>query len=156
MLNSAENKTCSAYIQKINANNLYFFSCKAELNMKFFVLINIKMPTIVGILIFISTKNSCSTELSMKMFYNLRPRFHELSRAQDFVNGWKDSPLFRLIPLLNFNQTCSKPLHLRLLSMYLKRNKSKVGQKKPPRFQCFCVRTDACVYGKTLGDNYKA
>ena len=57
MLNSAENEICSTY-KKLNANNLYFFSCKAELSMKFFLLINIKMPTIVGILIFISRKNS--------------------------------------------------------------------------------------------------
>ena len=40
--------------------------------MKFFLLINIKMPTIVGILIFISRKISCSTELSE--FYNLESR----------------------------------------------------------------------------------
>ena len=53
MLNSAENEICSAY-KKLNANNLYFFPAK---QMKFFLLINIKMPTIVGILIFISRKN---------------------------------------------------------------------------------------------------
>ena len=56
MLNSAENEICSAY-KKLNTTNLNFFSCKAELNMKFFLLINIKMPTFVGILIFISRKN---------------------------------------------------------------------------------------------------
>ena len=32
------------------------FSYSTQLSMKFFVLINIKMPTIVGILIFISRK----------------------------------------------------------------------------------------------------
>ena len=34
--------------------------------MLFFLLINVKMPTIVGILTFMSRKNSCSVELNMK------------------------------------------------------------------------------------------
>ena len=34
--------------------------------MLFFQLKNVKMPTIVGILTFMSRKNSCSTELSME------------------------------------------------------------------------------------------
>ena len=34
------------------------FSCSTQLNMKFFMLINVKMPTIVGILTFMSGKNS--------------------------------------------------------------------------------------------------
>ena len=34
------------------------FLCSAQLNMKFFLLINVKMPTIVGILTFMSVKNS--------------------------------------------------------------------------------------------------
>ena len=34
--------------------------------MLFFLLIKVKMPTIVGILTFMSRKNSCSAELSMK------------------------------------------------------------------------------------------
>ena len=34
------------------------FSCLAQLSMKFFLLITVKMPTIVGILIFMSWKNS--------------------------------------------------------------------------------------------------
>ena len=66
------------------------FSCSTQLSMNFFLLIHIKMPTIVGILIFMSGKNSilglsepkkpnflileslrafkipCSTQLSMK------------------------------------------------------------------------------------------
>ena len=56
MLNSAENEICSAY-KKLNTTNLNFFPCKAELSMKFFMLINNKMLTIVGILIFISRIN---------------------------------------------------------------------------------------------------
>ena len=34
------------------------FSCSTQLSMKFFLLINVKMPTIVGILTFRSGKNS--------------------------------------------------------------------------------------------------
>ena len=34
------------------------FSCSAQLSMKFFLFINVKMPTIVGILTFMSRKNS--------------------------------------------------------------------------------------------------
>ena len=33
------------------------FSCSTQLNMKFSLLINMKMPTIVGIYIFINRKN---------------------------------------------------------------------------------------------------
>ena len=35
-----------------------FFSCLAKLSVIFFLLINVKMPTIVGILTFLSSKNS--------------------------------------------------------------------------------------------------
>ena len=34
------------------------FSCLTQLSMNFFLLINVKMPTIVGILTFVSGKNS--------------------------------------------------------------------------------------------------
>ena len=34
------------------------FSCSTQLSMKFFLLINVKMPTIVGILTFMNMKNS--------------------------------------------------------------------------------------------------
>ena len=33
-------------------------SCSTQLSMKFFLLINVKMPTVVGILIFIGRKNN--------------------------------------------------------------------------------------------------
>ena len=36
------------------------FSCSTQLNMKFILLINVKMPTIVGILTFISRINTTS------------------------------------------------------------------------------------------------
>ena len=34
------------------------FSCSTQLSLKFFLLINVKMPTIVGILTFVNRKNS--------------------------------------------------------------------------------------------------
>ena len=34
------------------------FSCSTQLSIKFFLLINVKMPTIVGILTFMSRKNT--------------------------------------------------------------------------------------------------
>ena len=34
------------------------FSCSTQLSMNFFLLVNVKMPTIVGILTFMSGKNS--------------------------------------------------------------------------------------------------
>ena len=44
--------------------------------MLFFLLINVKMPIIVGILKSMSRKISYSVEFSMKKFYNLGARFH--------------------------------------------------------------------------------
>ena len=41
--------------------------------MLFFPLINVKMPTIVGILTFMSRKISCSVESSMKSFITSGP-----------------------------------------------------------------------------------
>ena len=71
MLNSAENEICSAY-KKINTNYLNFFSCKAELSMKLLLPINIKMPTLVSILIFIGWKNFMLIWVEYeKSFYNL-------------------------------------------------------------------------------------
>ena len=37
---------------------IHLFSCSTQLSMEFFMLINVKMPTIVGILTFMSGKNS--------------------------------------------------------------------------------------------------
>ena len=46
------------------------FSVTNHENQSFIPLIIDKMPTIVGILTFMSRKISCSAELSMRMFYN--------------------------------------------------------------------------------------
>ena len=52
---------------------LKLFSCSTQLSMRFFLLINVKMPTIVGILIFRSRKNSIldlSEPKKSQIFYN--------------------------------------------------------------------------------------
>ena len=49
--------------------------------MLFFLLINVKMPTIVGILTFMSRKISCSTELSMKKVLQPRGQVSALALA---------------------------------------------------------------------------
>ena len=65
MLNSTENEICSAY-KNLNTNNFNFFPAKQSWAWFFFLQINIKMPTIVGILIFISRKIFMLNSLSMK------------------------------------------------------------------------------------------
>ena len=42
------------------------FSCSTQMSMEFFLLINVKMPTIVGILTFMSGKIAFSAYLSLK------------------------------------------------------------------------------------------
>ena len=51
------------YINKVGITEscpegIKHFSCSTQLSMKFFLLINVKMPTIIGILTFISGANS--------------------------------------------------------------------------------------------------
>ena len=55
MLNSAEHEICPANKSQITNNGKFFHS---KLSMKISLLINMKMPTIVGIFIFISRENS--------------------------------------------------------------------------------------------------
>ena len=89
------------------------FSCSIQLSMKFFLLINVKMPTIVGILTFMNRKNSIlglsepeKAELSWyfytyeylkfhaqlswarKKFYNLGARF-SLTLGERYQNVFK-------------------------------------------------------------------
>ena len=45
------------------------FSCSTQLSMKFAMLINVKMPTIVGILTFISMINTTSERLKVRNFF---------------------------------------------------------------------------------------
>ena len=48
----------SAVQEQSGPQVIKLFTCSTQLSMKFFLLINIKMPTIVGILTFLSGKNS--------------------------------------------------------------------------------------------------
>ena len=45
------------------------FSCSTQLSTKFILLINVKMPTIVGILTFISMINATSERLKARKFF---------------------------------------------------------------------------------------
>ena len=56
MLNSDEHEVLNAH-KYINIKKLKFFSCSDKPRMVFFLLINVKMPTTVGILTFTSRKN---------------------------------------------------------------------------------------------------
>ena len=63
--------SCSAQLSMkfcIKDNNIkkFGFLGSDKPRMLFFPLMNVKMPTIVGILTFMSRKFSCSVELSMK------------------------------------------------------------------------------------------
>ena len=48
------------------------FSWSTQLSMKFILLINVKMPTIIGILTFISMKNTISERLKARNFFICR------------------------------------------------------------------------------------
>ena len=48
------------------------FSCSTQLSTKFILLINVKMPTIVGILTFISMINTTSKRLKARNFFICR------------------------------------------------------------------------------------
>ena len=77
---------------KISSSSAFLGSDRPR--MLFFLLINVKMPTIVGILTFMGRKKSCSAELSMKILYNLGAAFglhsagHAVSVLINFVNSW--------------------------------------------------------------------
>ena len=45
-------------VERIGPEVIKLFSCSTQLSMKVFLLINVKMPTYVGILTFMSGKNS--------------------------------------------------------------------------------------------------
>ena len=86
MLNSAEHEICSAYKKLDTITKLS--SCTAELSMKFFLLINIKMPTIVSILIFISRKNFMLNWIEYDFFFIwvLRPFQEYFTYIEPIVN----------------------------------------------------------------------
>ena len=100
MFNSSEHEILPANKQQITDKHSWF-SCSEKLSVKFSMLMKMKMPTLVGIFIFISRKNfmafsylsaekiSCSAELRWKKkFHNLRARkgsdqsAHQLSLSE--------------------------------------------------------------------------
>ena len=87
-------RVCCSHATKIGLEVIKLFSCSTQLNMKFILLINVRMPTIVGILTFVGRIITASesfkarkiltfqhfrfygqlkfhAELSMKIVYNL-------------------------------------------------------------------------------------
>ena len=64
MHNSTEHEISTAHIAKMQKNN--DISCLKHSDIVLILFRNVKMPTIVGILTFMSWKKSCSVELSMK------------------------------------------------------------------------------------------
>ena len=64
MLNSVQHEILNAH--KYKNIKIFSFLGSDKLRMLFSRLINIKIPTIFGILTFISRKKSCSVELNMK------------------------------------------------------------------------------------------
>ena len=65
--NQADHEILNAHKYE-NIKKFSYFSGSDKPIMLFFPLINVKMPTVVGILTFMSRKTSCSAELSMKTF----------------------------------------------------------------------------------------
>ena len=72
MLNSVEHEILPAHRYK-KYQEIRLFVGTSKPRMLFVPLINVKMPTTVGILTFMSRKLSCSVELSMKSFITLGP-----------------------------------------------------------------------------------
>ena len=58
--------------QNIRPEVIKLFPCSTQLNTKFILLIKVKMPTIVGILIFISVINTTSESLKGRNFFICR------------------------------------------------------------------------------------
>ena len=68
MLSSAEHEILNVHRCK-NSKNFSFFSGSDKTRMLFFLLRNVKMPTVIGILTFMSRKISCLAELSMEKVF---------------------------------------------------------------------------------------
>ena len=68
---------------------LELFSCSTQLSPKFILLINVEMPTIVGILTFISRINTTSERLKERNFFICRYFSFsvELSKKKSFITS---------------------------------------------------------------------
>ena len=65
-------KNLSRVCDQVQAQGYKTFSCSTQLSTKFILLINVKMPTIVGILTFISMINTTSERLKAINFFICR------------------------------------------------------------------------------------
>ena len=83
MLNSVEHEILNAHKYK-KYQEIQLFSGSDKPRMLFYPLINVKMPTIVGILTFMSRKISCSLELSMKKV--LLPQGQVLKKKENVLS----------------------------------------------------------------------
>ena len=65
---------CKIHKNEIRAGPevIKLFPCSTQLNTEFILLINVKMPTIVGILTFISMINTTSKRLKVRNFFICR------------------------------------------------------------------------------------
>ena len=83
MLYSAEHEILPAYEKQTTDKNSCFF-CSGQLKLKFSLLMNMKMPTFVGIFIFISRENYILSRVEhKKSFITLRPDHHIQAHTQD-------------------------------------------------------------------------
>ena len=62
-------KKKEVHIYESGPEVIKLFSCSTQLSTKFIVLINVKMPTIVGILTFISMIDTASKRLKARNFF---------------------------------------------------------------------------------------
>ena len=76
------------------SRNSGFFSGSDKLKTLFFLLINVKMPTVVGILTFMSRKKSCSAELNMENFITSGPGFRFLVPVSSISGFQFQEPVF--------------------------------------------------------------
>ena len=60
---------CIKYINNPGPEVIKLFQCSTQLSTKFILLINVKMPTIVGILTFIRTINTASERITAINFF---------------------------------------------------------------------------------------
>ena len=58
--------------KSLGTDVIKLFSCSTQLSMKFILLINVKMPTIVGILTFISRINTASKNFKARKIFNFQ------------------------------------------------------------------------------------
>ena len=65
----SSDETAQLCIYLLAPRLLNFFSCSTQLSTKFILLINLKMPTIVGILTLISMINTTKIDLNQELHY---------------------------------------------------------------------------------------